>query len=336
MTTPPPAERLRELLAGYWVSQALSAAAELGLADLLAGGPRAAADLAADAAADADAVRRLLRALASVGVFAEDGGGRFALTPTADLLRAGVPGSQRDAARMRGGWQYRAWGELLACVRSGRPAFERLFGAPVFHYLAARPAEAAVFDGAMVGVHGRETDAMLAAYDFAGVGTLADVGGGNGSLLTAVLRRYPGMRGVLFDLPGVAARAAEEVRRAGLADRCRAVGGSFLDAVPEGADAYLLRHVLHDWDDGRAAAVLRNVRAALPPGGRVLVVETVIPPGNGPSFGKLLDLNMLVLFGGRERTEAEFRRLFAAAGLEVTGVVPTAAGVDVVEGRAAG
>jgi hypothetical protein len=333
--SPSPADRLRELLAGYWVSQSLFVAAELGLADLLADGPRSAADLAAAAGADPDAVHRLLRALASVGVFAGRDDGRFGLTPLADLLRTGAPGSQRDAARMRGDWQYRAWGELLACVRTGRPAFERLFGAPLFEYLAGRPDKAAVFDGAMVGIHGRESAAMLAAYDFGGVGTLADVGGGNGSLLTAVLRQYPAMHGVLFDLPGVAARADTALRAAGLAGRYRAVGGSFLDAVPPGADAYLLRHILHDWDDDQAARILRNVRAAMGDGGRVLVVETVIPPGNDPSFAKLLDLNMLVLFGGRERTVDEFRRLFEAAGLRLTGVTPTGAGVEVIEGRPA-
>ena len=176
---------------------------------------------------------------------------------------------------------------------------------------------------------------MLDAYDFSGIGVLADIGGGNGSTLVGVLGRYPEMRGILFDLPGVVERARAEIEAAGLADRCEVVGGSFFEAVPGGADAYLLRHIIHDWDDEKAAAILRNVRRAMGEGARLLVVEGVIPPGNEPSFGKLLDLTMLVIPGGLERTEEEYRRLYEAAGFRLTRIVPTAAEVSVIEGEPA-
>ena len=174
---------------------------------------------------------------------------------------------------------------------------------------------------------------MLEAYDFSGVGVLADIGGGNGSTLVSVLRRYPRMRGIVFDLPGVVERAGTEVQAAGFADRCRVVGGSFLESVPDGADAYLLRHILHNWDDERAVAILRNVRPAMRAGARLLVVERVIPPGNEPMFGMLMDLTMLVVHGGRERTEEEFRSLFETAGFTLSRVVPTASDVSVIEGE---
>jgi hypothetical protein len=324
---------MNRLLTGYWVSQALYVAAKLGLADLLKDGPRPSDELAAATHSDPTALYRLLRALASVGVFAEDGGRRFALTPLAERLRSDLPDSQRSLAVMNGEEFYRAWGELLYSVQTGRPAFDKLFGRPVFDYLSQHPEQARVFDAAMVGVHGRETAAMLDVYDFAGIGTLADVGGGNGSLLAAVLRRHPRLRGILFDLPGVVQRARANLEAAGLAGRCHVVGGSFFEAVPGGADAYLMRHILHDWDDERAAAILRNVHRAAPDGARLLAVEGVVPPGNGPSFTKLLDLTMLVIPGGRERTEDEYRRLFAAGGFRLTRAVPTAAEVSVIEGE---
>jgi hypothetical protein len=330
---PSPPQQLARLVTGYWLSQAIYVAAKLGLADLLRDGPRTAADLAAVTAAHAPSLYRLLRALASVGIFAEDDQQRFGLTPLADCLRGDVPGSQRAAAIMAGEEHYRAFGELLYSVRTGRDAFEKVLGAPVFDYLAEHPEPAKVFDEAMVSVHGRETGAMLEAYDFSGIRVLGDVGGGNGSVLTAVLHRYPALRGMLFDLPGVGVRASANLRAAGLLERCQVIGGSFFEEVPAGADAYLLRHIIHDWDDERAARILRNVHRALGEGGKLLVVETIVPPGNEPSFVKLLDLAMLALPGGRERTEEEYRELFAAAGFRLTRAVPTSADVSVLEGQ---
>ncbi|HJT75946.1 MAG TPA: methyltransferase, partial [Gemmataceae bacterium] len=238
-------------------------------------------------------------------------------------------------AVMAGEEHYRSYGELLYSVQTGRTAFEKVYGEPVFDFLSHHPGQASLFDQAMVSVHGRETGAMLAAYDFAGVSVLADVGGGNGSVLTAVLQKYPAMRGVLFDLPAVAERAKADLRAAGLAERCQVVGGSFFEAVPGGADAYLLRHIIHDWDEERCGQILRNIHRAMNEGGRLLVVEGVVPPGNGPSFTKLLDLTMLAIPGGRERTREEYEALFRAGGFRLTRVVPTEAEVSVIEGQKA-
>lgn len=330
-----PQEQMSQMLTGYWLSQALYVAARLGLADLVSASPRTADDLAAATGMHAPSLYRLLRGLASVGVFAADDQQRFGLTPLAECLRD-VPGSQRALAIMNGEEHYRAWGELLSSVQTGQPAFEKLYGEGVFDYLSRHPEKARIFDGAMVGVHGRETAAMLDAYDFSSLGVLADVGGGNGSLLTATLQRHPTLRGLLYDLPGVADRARGNLEAAGLADRCQVIGGSFFDSIPGGADAYLMRHIIHDWDDDRVAQILGNVHRAMRDDAKLLLVESVIPPGNAPSFGKLLDLTMLVIPGGRERTEQEYRDLFAATGFQLTRVVPTAAAVSVIEGVKSG
>ena len=324
--------RMRDLITGYWMTQIICAAAKLGIADLLRDGPRSADDLAAATKTHAPSLYRLLRALASLGVFAEGEAQRFALTPLGDCLRRDAPGSQWGMAVMNGEEHYRAYGDLLYSIQTGKPAFEQMFGAPVFEYLSSHPDQAKVFDAAMVGVHGMETQAMVEAFDLSGVGVLADVGGGNGSLLTAVLKRYPTMRGILFDLPGVIDRAKANIASAGLAERCQCVAGNFFDAIAPGADVYLMRHIIHDWDDARCVTILKNVAQVLPKGGRVMVVETVIEPGNEPSFGKLLDLTMLVLPGGKERTAEEYRVLFESSGFRLNRIVPTRAEVSVVEG----
>jgi hypothetical protein len=327
----PPPLAMRQMLTGYWTAQCLYVAAKLELADRVKDGPKASAELAAATGTDADALYRILRALASVGVFVEDGQGRFGLTPLAACLRRDVAGSQWALAVMMGEEHYRAWTELLYSVRTGKPAFDHLYGRPIFDYLADHPDAARTFDGAMTGVHGAETAAMLDAYDFAGVGTLVDVGGGNGSLLIATLQRNAALRGVLYDRPDVVGRARETVRAAGLEGRCRLVGGNFFESVPEGGDAYLMRHIIHDWDDVRCQVILGHCRRAVGPGGRLLIVDTVIPPGNDPSFAKFLDVNMLVIPGGRERTEAQYRDLLGAAGFRLARVVPTRMEVDIIE-----
>jgi hypothetical protein len=323
---------MMDLLTGYWRAQAVNVAAELGLADLLRDGPRTPAQLAEATGTHAHALYRLLRALASLGVFAEDEQGRFALTPLAETLRGDVPGSLRAVAVMMGGEHYRSWAELLYCVQTGQTAFEKLYGEGVFAYLAAHPQAARTFDAAMVGIHGRETAAMLDAYDFAGLGTLVDVGGGNGSLLTAALHRHPKLRGILYDRPDVVERARPALKAAGLEERCQAVGGNFFEAVPAGGDAYLMRHIIHDWYDDQCLTLLRNCRKAMTPDGKLLLIEAVIPPSNGPFSSKFLDLNMLVIPGGMERSEREYRELLAAAGFRLARVVPTATEVSVIEG----
>lgn len=324
-------QQLAGLLTGYWISQALYVAAKLGIADLLAGGPRNPDDLAATVGAHPRSLYRLLRALASLGVFRELDDRQFTLTPLAEGLRGDVPGSMRAWALMMGEEQYRAWGELLESVRTGRTGFEAVYGEPLFEYLATRPDTAAVFDAAMTSIHGRETDAIAEVYDFASVRVLADIGGGNGSTIRGILGRFPNLQGILFDLPGVIERGRPANDEAGFAQRCRLTAGSFFESVPEGADVYLLRHIIHDWDDEKAVAILRTVRRAMQPSARLLIVESVIPPGNEPSFGKLLDLTMLVVPGGVERTESEYRAILHEAGFDLARVVPTRAEVSVIE-----
>lgn len=328
----PPGLALMEMLAGKWIAQAISTAARLKVADALAGGPRTPEELAATCGADPQSLHRLLRATASVGVFAEDGAGRFGLTPLADCLRSDVPGSLRAMAAYIGAeWDWRPWGDLIGSVRTGQVAFEKSFGKGVFDYLADHPEEAADFHGGMAGWSKQTAAAVVAAYDFSGFGTIVDVGGGTGSLLAGILAATPSARGVVFDSPHVVSQAGATLASAGVADRARTEGGDFFRAVPDGGDAYLMRHIIHDWDDERAATILRNCRKAIRPEGKVLLMEVVIPPGNGPSFGKLLDLEMLVIAGGRERTEEEYGALFAAAGFRLARVIPTPSPLSIIE-----
>ncbi len=335
MSEPTPRDQIARTISGYWTSQAVYVAAKLRIADCLADGPQPVQALAEATSAHPRALHRLLRALASVGIFSEEDDGRFRLTPAAELLRADAPDSLWAMAIMMGEEHYHAWGGLLESVRTGKTAFDRLYGKPIFAYLAEHPEKAKVFDTAMTAIHGRETAAVLDAYDFSEIERLADIGGGNGSNLIGILGRYPGMYGLLFDLPHVVERAGDDLQAAGLADRCETVGGSFFKPIPAQADAYFLRHILHDWDDEDAGQILRNIRRTMPPSARLLVVEHVLPPGDAPSFGKLLDLNMLIMPGGIERTEDEFRRLYEAAGFRLTRVVPARDDLCVIEGRPA-
>jgi hypothetical protein len=327
----PPARAIMRLITGFWTSQAIHVAAKLRLADRVKDGPKSAADLAAATGTHAPSLYRLLRMLAGHGIFAEDSQGRFALTPLAECL-CDTPLSQYAVAVMMGDEHYRAWGDLLYSVRTGKPAFDAIYGKPVFDYLAEHADQAKIFDQAMTGFHGPETQAMVDAYDFSGLNTLIDIGGGNGSLITTVLRKYPSMKGVVYDLPNVVARTAEYLKTAGVADRCRTIAGSFFESIPPGGDAYLMRHIIHDWTDEQCRTILGHCRKAMSPHARLLVIEMVIPPGNTPAFGKLLDLNMLVLPGGQERTEAEYRALYQAAGFRLSRIVPTAMEVSIVEG----
>jgi ubiquinone/menaquinone biosynthesis C-methylase UbiE len=329
---PGPSANLNQLICGYWNSQCVYVAAKLGVADLLANGPLPIKELAEKTGTHQQSLFRLLRALASLGVFAEEPGQRFKLTPAAELLRSDVPGSQRPMAIMMGEDHYQAWGELLYSVRTGKIAFEKIFGLPVFDHLSEHPEQAAIFDKAMVGVHGRETAAMVDAYDFSEFATVADIGGGNGSTLCGILGRHPSIRGTLFDLPGVIERATKSIQAAGFSNRVELVAGSFFEAVPKGVDAYVLRHIIHDWEEDKAIKILQNVRRAITPQGRLLIVESVIPPGNEPFFGKLLDLTMLVIPGGQERTADEYRDLLGKAGFRLARIVPTSTEVSLIEG----
>jgi hypothetical protein len=334
MNLPEPLQQIMRMVSGYWTSQLLYVVAKLGIADLLKQGPKTAEELASATQTHPRSLYRLLSSSVSLGLFAQDEQKRFSLTPLSDWLRSEVPGSQRATAVLVGDLLYRAWGELLYTVQTGRVAFEKVHGLPFFEHLSKNPEEASVFDEAMA-VHGWATTAILEAYDFSGIRVLADIGGGNGSAITAILKKYPDMRGILFDLPGVAERAKQKLQAAGVADRCHVIGGSFLEAVPTGADAYIMRHVIHDWDDERSAKILKNIHRSMGNNGKLLIGEYVMPLDNTPSMARGSDLVMLVISGGQERTEEEFRALYERAGFCLTRIVPTKVGICVIEGTKA-
>lgn len=320
-------EALIQMITGFWISQAIYAAAKLGIADLVKAGPKPCEELAQATGMPTHTLYRLLRALASVGVFREGEEGRFGLTPLAEYLQTGVPSSLRAFAIMQSELQYRAYGEVLHSVKTGETAFNLVWGQELFPYLTQHPTAAAVFDEAMRNYTMQVAAGIVAAYDFSQFGTLVDVGGGNGTLLTAVLQAHPTLCGVLFDLPHVAEEAKQR-----LAERCAIRGGDFFAAVPSGGDAYLLKWIIHDWDDERAVTLLKNCHRAMTAHGKLLVIEAVIPPGNAPFFHKWTDLTMLVIVGGRERTEAEYHALFEAAGFKLTQIIPTSSEMNVIEG----
>ena len=321
---------LQQIFNGSWMTQAVWVAAELGIADLLSDGPCSVETLAEKTNSQPDALYRVMRALASAGIFAEGPARRFELTGHAFLLRSDAAGSQRAFATMMGAEFHGAWGELLHSVQTGEPGFQKRFGTPAFRYMMEHPQRHAIYDKAMGGYGQSEVQAMMDAYDFSAFGVVADIGGGSGMLMTAVLKRYPHLKGILFDLPPVAERARSAISNEGLSSRCRIEGGDFLASVPSGADAYILQHIIHDWEDVDAVAILSRCREAMGPESRLLLVESVIPPGNGPCFGKWLDL-MMLLVGGRERTEKEYKKLFSDAGLTLNRIVPTAVEISILE-----
>ncbi|MBA2705041.1 MAG: methyltransferase [Blastocatellia bacterium] len=325
---------LMNLTAGKCVTQALAVVAELGIADLLKDGAKSVVDIARAANASEDGIYRLLRALASVGLFAETGKRRFRLTPLGKLLRSDSPEALGGYARFTGHQSmWKPWGEFRHSIRTGEPAFDHVFAMPIFEYFAKTPEAAAVFDAAMTSISTFESKAVAAAYDFSGVNTLVDVAGGHGLLISTILKANRKMGGILFDLPHVTAGAQALLQSRGVADRCRIVSGDFFASVPEGGDAYIMKHIIHDWDAERAAQILRNCHRALRPGGKVLIVDAVIPPGNAAHFGKLLDLEMLVLTPrGRERTRAEFENLLKRSGFRLRRVFSTETHLSLVEG----
>jgi hypothetical protein len=328
---PPPAQ-LMNLITGKMVTQAIAAAVELGLCDALKDATKSADDLSRATGTNADAVYRLLRALSLVGVVVETEDKRFKLTPMGTLLRSDVAGTLAGMARFMGSpFHGEHWFELPHCVKTGENAIKKLHGhADPFEYFHTRPAELAIFQTAMSSFSSVVVDALVRGYDFHGLGRIADVGGGHGAVLAGILKANPAAKGVLFDRPDVVGGAKDVLGE--VAGRCEVIAGDFFTSVPAGCDAYLFKHIVHDWSDEDCVKLLKNTAAAMTPNARVLVVEHVLPPPGVPSFGKLLDLEMLVLTaGGRERTEAEFRDLFAQAGLRLTRVVPLEAPVSVVE-----
>jgi SAM-dependent methyltransferase len=333
----PPQLVLYQMVIGHYLSRALALAAKLGVADQLRDGPRPADTLAEASGTHAPSLRRLLRFLASVGVFEEREDGRFALTPLGECLRAGVPGSSRAMIMLFGGVGIQEnWKELEHCIRTGEPAYRKRGFSDPFAETARNPDDAAVFDAAMADFTRLAAIAVAAAYDFSAFRTVVDVGGGNGALLIGILKANPHLHGIVADQPHVVERARQQIAENGLAERCQAVGGDFFRDVPSGGDAYILKHVIHDWDDDRAHAILENCRNAMRPNTRLLIVEGVYPARIDRSLESRAaaanDMNMLVSTGGRQRSEAEFRMLYERAGFALTRIVPTLARVSVIEG----
>jgi SAM-dependent methyltransferase len=328
-----PESALSQMITGSWISQAVYVAAKLGIADLLAGGPKSIDELAGSAGASPRELFRLLRFLASIGVFAEGEDGYFELTPLARGLLSGAPGSLRSLAIYYGEEVYGAWGNLLHSIQTGETAFNHTYKSGAFQYLAQHPEYAAVFNQAMTEWTANESTAVMTAYDFSKFDKVVDVGGGQGLFITDILRANPGPHGVLFDLPQVIEGAKGTIETAGLAERCEVIGGDFFESMPNGGDAYILKNILVNWDDERSATLLKNCHRAMVENGKLLVIEiSVISPKNVPSFGKLFDLHMLVITGGRGRPEAEFRALFETAGFRLTDIIPTESPVTIIEG----
>ena len=314
---PPPAQMIL-LLGGFRVSQALYAAAALGVADHLVAGPAPAEVLAERTGAHPPSLRRLLRTLASVGVFTEPEPGVFALTPLGRTLASGQPGSMRDVAIMFMETHYAPFGDLLGTIRTGQPAAERFYGQPFFAWLSQHPEQASRFTAAMANLTSGFKTAAIAALPLDGIHTIVDVGGADGTGLATILAAHPHMRGVLFDLPHVITSAPRTLARHGVDDRVDCVGGDFFESVPAGADAYLVSAVLHNWPDQQAQRIVANIAAAGGSGARLLMIEFVVPPGDTAHLSKISDLNMLAMLDGKERTETEWRELLTAA--DFTGI----------------
>jgi hypothetical protein len=329
----PPNMRIFYLSQGLIITTALSLAAELGVADLLANGPRSSDELAQDASCHPRSLYRVLRLLSSVGIFTELPDNRFAMTPLGECLRIGVSGSMRSWLRMAGlNVRLGVFAEALHSVRTGETVFQRATGMEFFDYLAAHTEEGEIFNGAMNDFGQMVSAAVVQAYDFSGISKIIDVGGGHGTQIAAILQSHPQMTGILFDSPYVAEGARKSIAAAGIAHRCETVGGDFFKSVPTGADAYLLRWIIHDWDHERAIAILRNCRQAMEKTSRLLLIEAVIPTGDEPHPGKFLDFIMLTLLGGQERTEEEYKSLLHKAGFRLNIVVPTGSPLSIIEG----
>lgn len=318
--TPTPRVRLLHLLGGFMITKTIGAVVRLGIPELVAERPRPVEELAAASRAHPDALRRALRALASVGLFTEEDG-VVRHTELSELLRPDAPASLEPQALLFSDLHFRTWEDAFETFRTGEPAFPRVYGAELFDWLAEHAEEAAVFNRAMAGgAVGRRTP--LLERDWSGVQTVVDVGGGTGATLTALLARHEHLQGIVFDLKHVQEGAERAIEAAGVADRCTFVAGSFFDAVPIGADAYLVSAILHDWNDERAGAILRSCRAAAAPATRLLIVDSVISSGDEPDWAKLIDLHMLVALGGRERSKDEWRSLLGANGWRLDRVTP--------------
>lgn len=335
MTTAPsinPTQAVLQVISGFWLSRCVYIAAKLGLADLVREGGQTAAELAVLTNTHGPTLYRVLRALASTGWLQEDEAGRFGPTALTAGLQSGTPGSLRALATTELGEEhYPAWGNLLFSVRSGELAFDDVFKMPNWQYWAGHPEHAEVFNRAMSEMTAIIEPAVLSLCDLSAAKTIVDIGGGRGTLMSSMLRAYPQARGIVLDLPHVIEQGRTLIAEYGLQDRCELIAGDFFKAVPAGGDVYILKWVIHDWTDAQAIAILKNCHAAMPPHGRLLLIEAPLPRRNEPSLHKLMDINMLVMTGGRERTEAEYRSLLEAAGFTLTRVAVTPLELAVIE-----
>lgn len=328
---PPPIQML-QLISGFWIARSVYVLAKLGIADLINDESKTADELATATGAHGPSLFRVLRALASVGVITQGAENRFGGTPLSQTLCSG-PGSMRSFAMTELGEEhYPAWGELLYSVRTGGIAFDKAFGEPCWEFFRKNPENAQIFNDAMSGMTTQANEAIHAVYDFAGINTIVDVGGGHGGLITGILKKNPQMRGILFDAPQVIEGAKVSLQNSGVADRCQFVSGDFFKSVPGGGDAIVMKWIIHDWNDEQSIAIMKNCRRALPANGKLILIDAVVPATSEPHFSKFIDLNMLVMTGGRERTEEEFGQLYEAAGFRVTRIVATESPFSVIEG----
>ncbi len=332
--TPPPDAVLMQMLSGALLQQGICVAAKLGIADLLAVQPQTVAELANTTKTHAASLYRVLRALAGAGIFAETAEHTFELTPLAAVLRSDVPNSIRNFAIMMGeNWLWRNYGELMHSVTTGDPAQNYVHGIGSFEFFTQNAAAGAVFNRAMTSLSQAVVPAIVASYDFSVARKLVDIAGGHGMLLAEILKANPHMQGILFDLPSVIEGAGALLEKEGVRSRVELASGDFFKAVPTGADVYVMKHIIHDWDDERSISILKSIGAAMNQGGKVLIIEMVVPEGNEPSPAKAMDLQMLIMESGKERTKEEYRRLLEAAGFRLTRIVPTKSPYSVIEGE---
>jgi len=330
--TPPPHAVLIQMATTSWVSAIVYAAAKLGLADHLTAGPKSADELAETTQTHAPTLHRFMRTLAGLGILTEGDAERFALTPLGEALRSDAPGSARATLMaFCGPTFWRSWEEIVYSLETGKTGFEKAWGVPVFEHLAKHPEEASHFSEAMVGFHGAEPPTVAEAYDFSRFETVVDVGGATGNMLAAILSRHPEPRGVLFDRPHVVGDAPALLEAKGVSDRVTVEAGDFFETVPSGGDVYIMSHIIHDWNEEQCLTILGHCRKAIKPDGRLLIVETVLPPGDTPHQGKVQDMVMLVIPGGQERSEAEYDALLEKGGFRLERVVPTTSVVSIVE-----
>jgi len=320
-----------QIISGFWISRAVYVIARLGIPDLLKAGPKTADELANATKMHAPSLYRLLRALASVGVVSAQGE-RFGLTPLSETLVTDAPGSLRwFAVSELGQEHYPAWGNLMQSVKTGEIAFDHFFGVDIWTYFQRNPEDAAVFNDSMSSVTAAANEEIMTRYDFSGFKKVVDIGGGHGGLITSILKKNSHVKGVLFDAPSVIEGARQRIEAAGLGDRCETVSGDFFKSVPAGGDAYLMKWIIHDWDDQKAITILRNCRNEMQPNGKLILVDCVVPETDDPHFSKFIDLNMLVMTGGKERTAKEFEKLLSEAGFKMLRVVPTEVPTSIVE-----